>query len=89
MKAALNAIPLVDKAVNYILGQPDGTLHQDCYITRSMLIYYSSLKSVLVLGINLNGLLKVRSAGNPYHTVYCHCILLGTGRVLHRHIHVS
>lgn len=37
-QAALNDIPLVDKAVNYILGQPDGTLHQVNYISGSMLI---------------------------------------------------
>ncbi len=38
-QAALMDIYLVDKAVNYILGQPDGELHYEYWIFVHMLIY--------------------------------------------------
>ncbi len=85
---ALNEIQLVDKAVSYILGQPDGILRRNCSTTRSILIHLQLTELRFEIGGRSGWIVEARSAGNSYYAVYRCCTMLGTGRMMYWHIHI-
>lgn len=84
---ALNDIQLVDKAVSYILGQPDGILRRNFQTTRSMLIHLQLIELRFEIGGRSGWIVEARSAGKSCYTVYRCCTMLGTGRMMYWHIH--